>query len=205
MKRTTIALAAIIAVVVSTGTALALDLSVAGFYSPGFVAGGAAEVRDVAAGGFKGLFGVKVADNLDLAISLGYNDFVYREEPERSLQVFQRVYPVISMPIFITTLGADYALPRGFLRPHLGAGGVLARESAEAAGYEAVDWYGGLYGDAGLRYCPAGSWALEAGPRYTYLFDEPAYAYDNRDLHDFERSPNRTQLWEFLIGAGYHF
>jgi opacity protein-like surface antigen len=201
MKRTTIALAGIVAVVVSTGTALALDLSVAGFYSPGFVAGGAAEVREIAAGGFKGRVGVNVADNLELALNLGYNDFVYRE----ARYSVPEVITVLSLPMFITTVGPDYSFQLGPFRPYLGAGGALARESAEAATYKSVDWYGGFYADGGFRYSPAGNWTLEAGPRYTHLFDKPVDAYDGWNLHDFQRSPKRSQLVEFLVGVGYHF
>ena len=207
MKRTSILMAATAAVFLSTGATAALDLSLAAFYSPGLVTGEAAEVKEFALGGFKGRVSLGVYGGLNLALGFGYNDFVYREEPPVTFPVYPGIESVLSIPILITTLGADYAFPIGFLHPYLGGGAVLARETAEAHEYETVtvDWYGGLYGEGGARYFLGESWAVEAGPRYTLLFDKPVIAYDGRGLRDFERSENRSRLLEFLVGVNYYF
>jgi hypothetical protein len=201
MKPLAIILAAAAAIALSAGTALAFDLAVAGFYSPGFVMGEAAGGSELSPAGFKGQLSVGVYRGLAVAVGFGYNDFVYREEgfhiPEYA--------PVLSLPMLITTVGADYAFPISFLRPYFGGGAVFARETAEAFGYTTVDWYGGLYAEGGARYFIGEKWAVEAGPRYTLLFDEPVVAYDDWELRDFERSENRSQLLEFLFGVSYHF
>ena len=68
-----------------------------------------------------------------------------------------------------------------------------------------TEWYGGLYVEGGARYFLVDGLALEAGPRYTLLFDEPVVCYDSFELHDFERSEHRSQLIELLIGVNYYF
>ena len=192
----------IASVIALSGTkTAALDLAVAGFYSPGFVTGEAAEITEVSPGGFKGRVSLGAYRGLNLALGFGYNDFVYRED----VYYIPEIAPVRSLPMLITTVGADYTFPFGFLRPYFGGGAVFARESATAFGYTTIDWYGGLYGEGGARYFFGESWAAEAGPRYTLLFDEPVVAYDDFELRDFVRSENRTQVLEILVGASYHF
>ena len=201
MKRVSILISGAAAFALSTGTTPALDLAVAGFYSPGFVMGEVAEVTEVSPGGFKGRVSVGVYHGLNFAVGFGYNDFVYREEgfhiPEFA--------PVLSLPMLITTVGADYTFFSISLRPYLGGGAAVARETATAVGHTTIDWYGGVYVEGGARYFLGEKWAVEAGPRYTFLFDEPVVGYDGWELRDFERSENRSRLLEFLVGAGYYF
>jgi hypothetical protein len=201
MNRALSLLAAAAVTALAPAEASALTLGFAGFYSPGFVTGEAADVKEIAPGGFKGRVSLGVYAGLGLALGFGSNDFVYREAGF-TIPDFE---PVLSLPMFISTLGADYAFRLGSFRPYLGGGGAIARESAEAFGYEVEDWYGGLYAEGGLRYFPGKSWAVEAGPRYTLLFDEPVIGYDNWELRDFDRSPNHSRLVEFNVGAGYYF
>jgi opacity protein-like surface antigen len=95
--------------------------------------------------------------------------------------------------------------PLGPFRPYVGGGAALARESAEAYGHSTTDWYGGLYVEGGARYFLVDGLAVEAGPRYTALFDEPVVYFDGLHKWDFVRSEHRSQLIELLIGVNYYF
>jgi hypothetical protein len=186
--------------------AAALDLGVGGFYAPGTVAGYVDEVRehsdkDLSPGGFKGRVSFGVFDRFNLAVGVGYNDFFYRED----LGGIEERAAVQSIPMVIFTLGADYAFPLGPLSPFVGGGAALARESAEAYRHTTTDWYGGVYVEGGARYFIGGGFAVEAAPRYTYLFDEPAVLYDGWDVNDFVRAEHHSQLVELLVGVNYYF
>jgi hypothetical protein len=189
-----------------TTAAFALEAGVGAFYSPARVVGYVDETRDLgkkefSPAGFKGRVSVGVYESLNVNLGFGYNDFVYREEPI----TFPETPHVISIPMFITTVGADYGLRFGPLRPFAGGGAAVARESAEAYGYSTTDWYGGLYVEGGARYFVVGALAVEAGPRYTYLFDEPVVYFDGLHTWDFVRSEDRSRLLELLVGFNYYF
>ncbi len=197
----------VLSVVTFAATTFALDVGVAAFYAPARVVGYVDETRkysnkEFSMRGFKARVSLGVYEGLNVTLGFGYNDFVYREEPSRS---FPEVSYVLSIPMFITTLGADYGIRFGPFSPFAGGGAAIARESAEAYGRTAIDWYGGLYVEGGARYFLADRLALEAGPRYTLLFDEPVVYYDGWDVHGFARSEHRSQLFELLIGVNYYF
>ena len=189
------------AVLVVAAAAWALDVGVGAFYAPGKVFGYASEIDRFSPGGFKGRVSLGVYEGLNLAFGFGYNDFVYREDaitiPEVDL--------VLSIPMFVTTLGADYTLPVRPLRPFVGGGAAIARESAEGYSHATTDWYGGLYVEGGARYFLINGLAVEAAPRYTRLFDEPVVYYDGFVKRDFVRSEHRSQLLELLVGVNYYF
>ena len=191
----------VLAVVTLAAAAAALDVGVGAFYAPGRVFGEVTETKKFNPGGFKGRVSLGVYDNIDLAFGFGYNDFVYREEAI----TIPEVDPVLSIPMFVTTLGAYYTLPVKPLRPYVGGGAAIARESAEARGHTAIDWYGGVYVEGGARYFLIYGLAVEAAPRYTLLFDEPVVYYDDWDVHGFVRSEHRSQLVELLFGINYYF
>jgi len=199
MGKTT--LTTVLAVVTLAAAAAALDVGVGAFYAPGRVFGEVTETKKFNPGGFKGRVSLGVYDNIDLAFGFGYNDFVYREEAI----TIPEVDPVLSIPMFVTTLGAYYTLPVKPLRPYVGGGAAIARESAEARGHTAIDWYGGVYVEGGARYFLIYGLAVEAAPRYTLLFDEPVVYYDDWDVHGFVRSEHRSQLVELLFGINYYF
>jgi hypothetical protein len=187
-------------------TTFALDVGVGAFYAPARVFGGATEMgeysgKEFSKGGFKGRVSFGVYEGLNVAIGFGYNNLIYREEPYSIPEVSY----VLSIPMFITTIGADYGIRFGPFSPFAGGGAAIARESAEAYGRTAIDWYGGLYVEGGARYFLGGNLAVEAGPRYTHLFDEPAVLYDGWGVNDFVRSEDRSQLIELLIGVNYYF
>ncbi len=193
-------------VMLAATTASALDVGVGAFYAPGRVTGYVDETREYgkkefSPGGFKGRVSLGVYENLNLAVGFGYNDFVYRED----LLWFEEQEAVESIPTVILTLGGDYAFPLGPFRPYVGGGAAIARESAEAYGHSTTDWYAGLYVEGGARYFLGGNLAVEAGPRYTLLFDEPAVMYDDLHAHGFVRSEHRSQLIELLLGVNFYF
>ncbi len=192
---------AVLSVVMLAATTFALDVGVGGSYAPGYVAGGASINNGVDRGGFKGRISLGIYEDFNLAIGFGYNEFVYR----RYLLWTEEQPAVESIPMVILTLGADYAFPTGPFRPFVGGGAAIARESAEARGYTAIDWYGGLYVEGGARYFVVNSFALEAGPRYTHLFDEPVVYYKDYNVRGFVRSEHRSQLIELLVGVNYYF
>ena len=105
----------------------------------------------------------------------------------------------------ILTLGADYAFRLGPFRPYGGGGAAIARESVGDSRYTINNWYGGLYAEGGARYFLVNSLALEAGPRYTLLFDKHAVTYYYSYPGGSVRSENRSQLIELLFGINYYF
>ncbi len=197
----------VLSVVTFAATTFALDVGVGAFYAPGRVTGYVDETREYgkkefSPGGFKGRVSVGVYEGLSLALGFGYNNLIYREG---SFYSIPEVSYVLSIPMFITTIGAEYGFRLGPFLPYAGGGAAIARESAEAYGRTAIDWYGGLYAEGGARYFLADGLAVEAGPRYTLLFDEPAVLYDGWGVNDFVRSEHRSQLIELLIGVNYYF
>jgi hypothetical protein len=194
------------------GAAAALDVGVGAFYSPGRVVGdatgidemdGVAGGGELNAGGFKGRVTLGVYEGLDLALGLGYNEFTYRDWT--GIAMIPEADLVLSIPMLIFTAGADYEFPLSAIRPYVGGGGAFVRESAEAYRHTTTDWYGGVYVEGGARYFVGGSFAVEAAPRYTYLFDEPAMEYDGFNVQDFVRSVHHSQLVELLVGVNYYF
>jgi opacity protein-like surface antigen len=189
-------------VVIFAATTFALDIGVGAFYAPGKVFGEAPEINEFNAGGFKGRVALGVYEGLNVTLGFGYNDFVYREEPI----TFGASY-VLSIPMFITTLGADYGFRFGPFSPFAGGGAAIARERPKfVLGRTFItEWYGGLYVEGGARYFLGGNLAVEAGPRYTHLFDEPVVAYDRFNDRGFVRSEHQSQLIELLFGINYYF
>ncbi len=197
---------AVLALVTLAAAASALDVGVGAFYAPARVVGEVTEMgeysgKEFSKGGFKGRVSVGVYEGLNVAVGFGYNNLSYREEPI----TFPEIGYVTSIPTYITTLGADYAFRLGPLRPYAGGGAAIARESVEGFRYTITDWYGGLYVEGGARYFLIDGLAVEAGPRYTLLFDEPVVYYDGLIKHDFVRAEHRTQLIELLFGINYYF
>jgi opacity protein-like surface antigen len=200
-----ITIVAVLGVVMLAVTTLALDVGVGAFYAPARVVGGATGIYDYSnkefsLSGLKGRVSLGVYEGVNLALGFGYNDFVYRED----LLWMEEQAAVESIPMLTLTLGGDYAFPLGPLQPFVGGGAAAARESAEGNFHKTVDWYGGLYAEGGARYFPIQALALEVGPRYTLIFDEPVL-YDDLNLPGFVRSEHRSQLIELLIGVNYYF
>ena len=199
----------VLSVVTFAATTFALDVGVGAFYAPARVVGEVTEMgtygtysgKEFSKGGFKGRVSFGVYEGLNVAVGFGYNNLIYREEPYSIPEVSY----VTSIPTYITTVGADYAFRLGPFSPFAGGGAALARESAKAYGESTTDWYGGLYAEGGARYFLGGNLAVEAGPRYTFLFDEPVVYYDGWDVHDFVRSEHQSQLIELLFGINYYF
>lgn len=192
--------------VAAVAAAAALDVGVGAFYAPGKVTGYIDETRDFgkkefSPAGFKGRVSLGVYEGLNVTLGFGYNDFVYREEP-----ITTGVSYVLSIPTYITTLGADYGFRFGPFSPFAGGGAAIAREKPKFVSGRTLitEWYGGLYVEGGARYFLGGNLAVEAGPRYTHLFDEPVLYYD-LNLPGFARSEHRSQLIELLIGVNYYF
>ncbi|HUV87676.1 MAG TPA: outer membrane beta-barrel protein [bacterium] len=191
--------------VAAVAAASALEVGVGAFYAPARVVGYVDETREYSnkefsMHGFKGRATVGIYEGFSVGFGLGYNNLIYRED----LLWLEEQEAVESIPMFILTVGGDYAFPLGPFRPYAGGGAALAREHAEGSFHETVDWYGGLYVEGGARYFLTNSLALEAAPRYTVLFDEPVL-YDDLNLPGFVRSEHRSQLIELLIGFNYYF
>jgi len=192
--------------VATLAAAAALDVGFGAFYAPGKVTGYIDETREYgkkefSPAGFKGRVSLGVYEGLNVTLGFGYNDFVYREEPFSIAEVSY----VLSIPMFITTVGAEYGFRFGPFKPFAGGGAALARESVKDFWRAPVDWYGGLYAEGGAGYFLVNGLAVEAGPRYTVLFDEPVVYYDGFGEHDFVRSEHRSQLVEVLVGINYYF
>ena len=207
MAKTTVI--ALLTAVALAAAAAALDVGVGAFYAPARVVGEVTEMgtygtysgKEFSKSGFKGRVSLGVYEGLNVAVGFGYNNLIYREEPYSIPEVSY----VTSIPTYITTVGADYAFRFGPFSPFAGGGAAIARESAEARGHTAIDWYGGLYVEGGARYFVVNSLALEAGPRYTHLFDEPVVYYKDYNVRGFVRSEHRSQLIELLFGISYYF
>jgi opacity protein-like surface antigen len=187
-------------VVLSFGAAPALDVGVGAFYAPAFVTGAETVSRELSGGGFKGNFSLGISEGIKLTLGYGYNYYRY----PRGGNVIEEIEIVNAIPASIITAGADYGFAFGPVSPFVGGGAAIARESVQDYWHETVDWCGGVYAEGGARYFVADGLALEAGPRYTLLFDKPV-VYDDLNLPDFVRSEHRSQLVELLVGVNYYF
>jgi opacity protein-like surface antigen len=188
--------------VAMAATASALDVGVGAFYAPGRVVAGAGEIEGVNnPGGIKGRVSAGIYEGFNVAFGVGYNDFSFRKD----VNLEEEEGPARSIPMVILALGADYAFRLGPFRPYAGGGGAIARESVEGFGYTNNTWYGGLYAEGGTRYFITNDWALEAGPRYTLLFDKHAPTYYWSYPGGLVRSEERSQLVELLVGINYYF
>jgi hypothetical protein len=184
----------------------AREMSVGALYAPGKVAGYVDESREYSEkefspAGLKGRVSLGLYEDFYAALSLGYNDFVYREEG----RYFPETPPVTSIPMFITTLGAEYNFHLGPFAPYAGGGAAFACEVARAYGQTAVDWYPGVYAEGGARYHVGDGLALVVAPRFTQLFDRPVIYYDGFVDREFVRADHRTRLTELLVGFDYYF
>jgi opacity protein-like surface antigen len=180
---------------------LAVDLGVGIFYAPGMAVGSAASSTELNRGGAQARCTVALSDRALVDVGYAFNNYTYG----RWGSPVEEVFVVESIRFDVFTIGGDYALISGPWRPFAGGGVALARESAEAHGCSATDWYAGIYAGCGVRYYFAANWALAVGPRYTYLFDEPALNYDIDKPGELIRSEDHTQLVDFLFGLSYYF
>lgn len=181
--------------------ALALDAGIGVYHAPGMVVGPAASSLEMNPGGVAARIFIGVSDRVAVKIGYSLNSYTYGRWGSPIPEVFV-VEPIKAQVI---TSGVEYAFAAGTLRPFAGGGAALAREHGEAHGHSATDWYGGLYAEAGGRYFLGAHWAVAAAPRYTLLFDEPAFAYDLDEPGELIRSEQRTQLVDFLFGVNYYF
>jgi opacity protein-like surface antigen len=181
--------------------ALALEAGIGVYYAPGMAVGPAASSLELNPGGAAARLFVDVSDRVAVNVGYSLNNYTYG----RWGSPIPEVFVVEPIKAHVITGGVEYAFAAGTLRPFAGGGAAIARESAEAHGHSAADWYGGLYAEGGARYSIGGSFAVEAAPRYTYLFDEPAVLYDDFNVHGFVRSEHHSQLVELLVGVNYYF
>jgi hypothetical protein len=179
----------------------AVEVGVGAFYAPGMVVGPAASSVELNPGGVNARFIIGLSDRASVNVGYSFNNYTYG----RWGSPIPEVFVVESVRTDILAVGSEYALAAWPVIPFAGGGAALARESAEAYNYSTSDWYGGLYVEGGARYRFGGRWAVAAGPRYMYLFDEAPLAYDINQPGTLRREEERTQLLDFLFGVNYYF
>ena len=190
----------LLAMALSFAAAAALDVGVGASYAPAFVTGAETVSKELSAGGFKGKFSLGIYDGVKLTLGYGYNYYRY----PRGGSIMEEIEFVNAIPTSIITAGADFAFKGGPLKPFVGGGAAIARESVQDYWHETVDWCGGIYAEGGARYFLMNGLAVEAAPRYTLLFDEPVL-YDDLNSPGFVRAEHHSQLVELLVGVNYYF
>ncbi|MGD8717972.1 MAG: outer membrane beta-barrel protein [Candidatus Zixiibacteriota bacterium] len=179
----------------------ALDVGVAAFYSPGMAMGAATEVNELKPFGVAGAFNLGINENWTLSFGGGYAKYKYREAPHVVPDLLGYAY-FDEIPILMLRAGMDYGFPLAAFVPYVSAGAAAAFEFTDYACEMSVDVAPGLYAGFGCRYFVTDNMAIEAGPRYTYLFDNPAVVFETIIL---ERAGERSQLLNFDVGFNYFF
>jgi hypothetical protein len=191
------------------GVVFGVGLSAAGFYSPGMTVGDVSKVNDVGAVGFEGRVSLGDGTGFTPTLTCGYHEYAYNS--------WEYLYDIVgpgfvnSIPIIRLALGADYRFAVGRWRPYGGGGAVFAVEAMDVETKTIYERVPGLYVGGGSQYSLSERWAVEAGSRFTYLFDNPIVYYNwynpRKDWKDVavKRYDERSQLVDFLVGINYAF
>jgi hypothetical protein len=186
-----------------SGSAWASGLGVAAFFAPGKAVDKDVMDAGVSAGAFKARLSIPAVAGFRQAIGFGYSYYPVTRNPGPTWAIYtlSKDTAVISV-----TYGWDFELFYGPVKPFVGGGGVLAVEVWDSPFTPKTekDVAPGVYVNAGVEY-RLGGWALEAGPRYTVLFDEPVAAVDLNGHYPEIRAAHRSQYVDVLIGFGYYF
>jgi opacity protein-like surface antigen len=183
--------------------AAALDVGVGGFYAPGMAVGPASEVNELKPLGVAGALHLDVNGNLSVSLGGGYTVYKYRERPH--------IIPAIAgyeffdeIPIVTLNAGVDYGFPISKFTPYLAGGAVAAFELALYPEKTDVAVAPGIYAGAGVRYFFKENFALEVGPRYTLLFDNPIVERSSLNAEP-EYAEEHSQLVDLRVGLYYLF
>ncbi len=186
-----------------SGSALASGLGVAAFLAPGKAVDEDVMDAAVSAGAFKARLSIPAVAGFRQAIGFGYSYYSVTRNPGSTWAIYalSKDTAVISV-----TYGWDFERRFGPVKPFVGGGGVLAVEVWDSPFTPETekDVAPGVYVNAGIEY-RLGGWALEAGPRYTVLFDEPVAAVDINGHSPEVRAAHRSQYVDVLVGFGYYF
>ncbi len=193
----------IIVICVVPVAAAAVPLSVGAYYAPGFVLNGDIEgdPLDFSGVGFEGRFSWGVWRGVAAVASVGFHDYVYNTG-EYVLFDVVGVGFVRAVPTLAFSGGCAFRPRLGPFEPYGGAGALLAVKRTplyKEAVYKTVP---GFYIGAGAAYYFSERWAVAAGPRYSYYFDDPITFYG---LGRYERAGARTQLVDILMGVNYYW
>jgi hypothetical protein len=187
-----------------SGSALASGLGVAAFLAPGKAVDKDVMDAAVSAGAFKARLSIPAVAGFRQAIGFGYSYYLVTRYPPGyvwAIYTLSKDTAVISV-----TYGWDFERRFGPVKPFVGGGGVLAVEVWDSPFTPETekDVVPGVYVNAGVEY-RLGGWALEAGPRYTVLFNEPVAAVDLNGHSPEVRAAHRSQYVDVLVGFGYYF
>jgi hypothetical protein len=187
-----------------SGSALASGLGVAAFFAPGKAVDRDVMDAGVNAGAFKARLSIPAVAGFRQAIGFGYSYYLVTRYPPGYIPAVFTLSK--DTPVISATYGWDFERLFGPVKPYVGGGGVLAVEVWDSPFTPETekDVVPGVYVNAGIEY-RLGGWALEAGPRYTVLFDEPVAAVDLNGRYPEIRAAHRSQYVDMLVGFGYYF
>lgn len=185
--------------VASAAAAGAFD--VAWFYGPNVVVGDANVDAPASPAGLKCRFSFGEG-YYRLAAGAGFGDYIYCGGDYAMIPEDKSVENV---PTVIFTAGGDFGRPFGRWRPYAGGGAALALQVYDLTYETRVEGAPGLFAEAGVRYRLGDRWALEAAPRFTYLWDERITVYDFINRDRIHRTDRRSKLLELLVGFDYAF
>ncbi len=186
-----------------SGSALASGLGVAAFFAPGKAVDKDVMDAAVSAAAFKTRLSIPAVAGFKQAIGFGYSYYLVTRNPG----LIWGVYALsVDTAVISVTYGWDFERRFGPVKPFVGGGGVLAIEvwDSPVTPETETDVAPGVYVNAGVEY-RLGGWALEAGPRYTVLFNEPVAAVDINGNFPEVRAAHRSQYVDVLVGFGYYF
>jgi len=179
----------------------AAAFDVAFFYGPSVVIGGAADDAPVGPAGLACRFGAGEG-YWRLAAGAGFADYEYGNHYTVMIPEDKEVENV---PTIVLSAGADIGLPLGRWRPYVGGGAALALQIYDLQYETRAEEALGLFTQAGVRCRLSEKWALEAAPRYTYLWDERIEIYDFINRDGIHRTDERSTFVDIFVGFDYSF
>lgn len=174
---------------------------VAWFYGPSVVVGDADADAPASPAGLKCRFAFGEG-YYRLNAGAGFADYIYSSRyhiliPEDKV--------VENLPTIIFTAGGDFGPTFGRWRPYVGGGAALALQVYDLTYETRLEAAPGLFAEAGVRCRLGERWALEAAPRFTYLWDNRIELYDFVNRNSIHRADERSKFVDLLVGFDYAF
>jgi hypothetical protein len=184
-------------------SALASGWGIAAFLAPGKAVDEGVMDAGVSPGAFKARLSIPAVAGFRQAVGFGYSHYSVMRDPGAVWAVYTLIKDT---DVVSATYGWDFERSLGLVTPFIGGGGVWAFEVWDSpfTPRKETDVAPGIYVNAGLAYA-FDSWALEAAPRYTVLFNEPVAAVDLNGTFPEVRAAHRSQYLDVLVGFGYYF
>lgn len=195
-SRYLIVVAGVVALAAAAGA-----LDVAWFYGPNVVVGDANYDAPSSPAGLKCRFSLGEG-YYRLAAGAGVADYIYSDG---DYSMIPENKAVENIPTVIFTAGGDFGRSFGRWRPYVGGGAALALQVYDLTYETRVEAAPGVFAEAGVRCRLGERWALEAAPRFTFLWDDRITVYDFINRDRIFRADERSKFVDLLVGFNYAF